>query len=267
MSKIIADISTFNTIADYKLFTKSVDGVIIRIGYSGYKNGTIEMDAKFLHHIQNFLAVKPTMPFGVYFTSQAINTTEAEHEAEVVINIFRKHNIPVAKLGIFLDLEPSPAGTVGRANHIGYDARTQVALAFCKRINLYSYGKCGIYASKYWLEHKFDINRIIYEVPSCTIWVAQYNNVLTYNGTAHLWQYTSRGRIQGAKGDIDLSEYVVNKNNNAKKKEKKVYMVSFADVDNLETARIYADMFETRLGTKSAIIHSAKISDISTHAK
>ena len=38
-----------------------------------------------------------------------------------------------------------------------------------------------------------------------TIWVAQYNNKNTYNGKYDMWRYTSKGKINGINGNVDMN--------------------------------------------------------------
>ena len=44
---------------------------------------------------------------------------------------------------------------------------------------------------------------------SCKIWLAQYRNTeYTYGGRVNMWQYTSKGRVDGINGDVDISAWV-----------------------------------------------------------
>ena len=37
------------------------------------------------------------------------------------------------------------------------------------------------------------------------IWLAQYSAAPTYNGRYDMWQYSSKGKISGIKGNVDLN--------------------------------------------------------------
>ena len=37
------------------------------------------------------------------------------------------------------------------------------------------------------------------------IWLAQYAAVPTYKGKYNMWQYSSKGKISGIKGNVDLN--------------------------------------------------------------
>ena len=65
-----------------------------------------------------------------------------------------------------------------------------------------------IYANKYWLTGALDINQI----KDYDIWLAQHtgtddpaNNPPDYTGDYQIWQYSSKGQINGISGKVDLN--------------------------------------------------------------
>ena len=38
------------------------------------------------------------------------------------------------------------------------------------------------------------------------VWVAQYNTACSYTGNYNMWQYSSKGHIDGINGDCDVSK-------------------------------------------------------------
>ena len=61
---------------------------------------------------------------------------------------------------------------------------------------------CGIYANLYWWEMilKDGLERF-------TKWVAQYYSKCEYTGAnLDIWQYSSKGRIDGIGGNVDMNE-------------------------------------------------------------
>lgn len=228
--KIVADISTFNKITNYEKFTKYLDGVIVRVGYSGYINGRIKMDAKFKRHM-SYLVGKTT-PLGFYFTSQAVVPKEAIEEAHYVANQIRSYTQEYPRLGVFIDLEGAPSGKVGRADNITKEMRTVIVKAFCDTIIKELGCKAGVYASKYWILRKLDMSKL----SDYLVWIAQYNSECTYGGKYDMWQYTSKGLVDGTENNVDLSVcYYLEE-----PQPKYVYMLSmgdFATQDEAEKAR------------------------------
>ena len=92
------------------------------------------------------------------------------------------------------------AGGNGRADGLDAATRTKVIRAFCQTIANSGY-TAGFYANKTWLETKINTS----ELTQYKIWLAQYNDHVTYGNTRHdLWQYTSKGSISGISGNVDL---------------------------------------------------------------
>ncbi len=82
-TKTGADISQYTSSIDWDRLSTEVDYVMIRVGARGYDSGNIIADTKFLENVTN--AAKAKIPFGVYFSSQAITETEAKEEAAYVM--------------------------------------------------------------------------------------------------------------------------------------------------------------------------------------
>ena len=82
-TKTGADISQYTSTIDWDRLSTEVDFVMIRVGARGYDSGNIIADTKFLENVTN--AAKAKIPFGVYFSSQAITEIEAKEEAAYVM--------------------------------------------------------------------------------------------------------------------------------------------------------------------------------------
>lgn len=82
ISQIGADISQYTTSVDWDQLATEVDYVMIRAGARGYDTGKIIADTKFTEYVN--AAVEHDIPFGVYFSSQAISVDEAKEEAKYV---------------------------------------------------------------------------------------------------------------------------------------------------------------------------------------
>jgi len=194
MDKKIIDVSRYNGTINWSKV--DCDGVIIRIAYRGYGSGKIVLDDKFIANIKG--AIANGIPVGVYFMSQAINATEAIEEAVYTVNTIKGYNV---ELPIFIDSEPSGASNnSGRADGLSKSARTTICKAFCDKIVSLGY-KAGTYASTSWFKSNLDVSQLL----NYYVWVAQYASTCKATHRVDMWQYTSKGSINGISGNVDIS--------------------------------------------------------------
>ena len=187
------DVSKWNGDIDWNAVKNSgVNYVIIRCGYRGSSTGALIEDPKFKANIKG--ATSSGLKVGVYFFSQATSEVEAVEEASMVLSLIKGYNISYP---VFLDVEPSG----GRGDSISKEVRTSVINAFCQTISNSGYAS-GVYANKTWLESKFSTGNLS---SSCKIWLAQYAAQPTYGGKYNMWQYTSKGKVNGISGDVDMN--------------------------------------------------------------
>ena len=64
---------------------------MIRVGYRGYSQGTLQMDERFQANMEG--ALEAGLDVGVYFFSQATTVAEAEEEADFVLEAIRSYPI------------------------------------------------------------------------------------------------------------------------------------------------------------------------------
>ena len=190
------DVSVYQKIIDWAAVKRSgIDFAIIRAGYRGYgASGSMNLDMYFEQNLKN--AYLNGIDVGVYFFSQAITEKEAIEEADFVLNLVRKYNIPI-RYPIAIDTERTPVGT-GRADNISTELRTRICKAFCNRIQQAGY-KSMIYANKYWLLNNLNIK----ELSQYDIWLAHYTSETDYKYSYTTWQYTSSGTVNGIVGNVD----------------------------------------------------------------
>ena len=214
----VVDVSQFNGAIDFGKL-EQVEGVIIRAGYRGYgKTARLVEDKNFKTNLKG--AVSKGYKVGVYFVTQAITENEAISEAQFVLNLVKDYDLA---LPIYFDSENGNAGK-GRADQgkLTKQQRTVIALAFCKEITKYGY-KAGIYASQSWFNDCFILN----DLKAYSIWVAKYSDTkpsIYYNA----WQYTSKGKVAGISGNVDLSTFEESKEE-AKPQPKKKTNEEIAD--------------------------------------
>ena len=192
------DVSEYQKLINWTSVKQSgIDFAIIRAGYRGWgTSGRLMTDMFFEKNIQE--ATKVGMNIGVYFFTQAINVPEAIEEANYVISLLSKYNVPI-RYPIAIDTERTPVGT-GRADNISKELRTEIIKAFCDTIKNAGY-KPMIYASKNWLLDDLNISQLM----SYDVWLAHYTDQTDYQYPYAIWQYTSSGLVNGIVGRVDMN--------------------------------------------------------------
>lgn len=187
------DVSKHNGSIDWKAVKNSgVNFAIIRCGYRGYSTGVMVEDPTFKTNIRGALGAG--LRVGVYYYSQAVDEVEAVEEASMVINLLSGYGI---QLPVYMDVEASG----GRGDQISVSQRTANIRAFCGTIQSAGY-KAGVYANKAWLTSYINTSQI----SNYNIWLAQYAKEVSYSGSRYdMWQYTSKGRVSGISGNVDMN--------------------------------------------------------------
>ena len=170
-----------------------IDFVIIRCGYRGASTGALIEDPYFKSHIKG--AKSAGLKVGVYFFSTALSEAEAVEEASMCAALCSGYGLSYP---VFLDVESSSRPGY---NTLSASQRTANIKAFCQTIASAGYTP-GLYANKTWLTEKINTSSL-----SCKIWLAQYNaNGPTYGGRYDIWQYTSKGSVNGISGNVDMNK-------------------------------------------------------------
>ncbi len=187
------DVSKHNGNIDWKAVKNSgVDFAIIRCGYRGYSTGVMVEDPLFKQNIKG--ATAAGLRVGVYYYSQAVNEVEAVEEASAVLSFIKGYGLA---LPVYMDVEASG----GRADGISVSQRTANIKAFCGTIQNGGY-KAGLYANKTWLTSYINTAQLT----GYKIWLAQYATTPSYTATRYdMWQYTSKGKVSGISGKVDMN--------------------------------------------------------------
>lgn len=203
----VIDVSFAQRGIEWSRVKRQVDGVIIRLGYRGYEYAQIRKDEQFESHFSG--AERERIPRGIYFLSQAVTESEAREEADYACDTMRGKTLAFP---IYIDSEYSNPDRDGRADSLSAKKRTDMVCAFCEQVKIRGFVP-GIYASSSWYRTMLEASRL----RPYSIWVAQYgsndgyipndspNIPIPYSG----WQYTSRGRVDGINGNVDLSVFDV----------------------------------------------------------
>ena len=188
------DISRYQNEIDFdKVKDSGFSFVMVRVGARGYKSGKITLDENFEDNISK--AIEAGLDVGVYFFSQAITPQEAEEEAAVVLEAIKEKPItyPIA-----FDMEFTPNDT-SRVETLSKDERTAITAAFLNKIAEGGY-KPMIYGNKEWLVKRIDAGKF----PGINVWLADTSSIPDYPYQYSMWQYTTKGTLEGVSGGIDM---------------------------------------------------------------
>lgn len=183
------DVSEFQTNVNWnKVKQDGIKFAIIRCGYG--MDYTSQDDEEFERNIKE--CKRLNIPFGIYLMSYANTVEKARSEAQHILRLTKGHN---PTLGLWYDVEDNnTSGSVSK------ETLTNIINTFCNTVKNAGY-KVGVYASLNWLDNKIE-KQIKENYP---IWVAQYNNECQYEGKYILWQYTSKGKVNGIAGNVDMN--------------------------------------------------------------
>ena len=197
--RTVIDISQFNNVTNWSAVKATGYPVIIRIGYRGSKTGTITYDPKYKEY--RLACEKYGIEHGFYFFPCSITDAEAHEEALFIKNEVLKSG---TTMPVFLDSEVVQRDKSGRSDNLSKEKRTRMLRIICE--DLLSWGiSCGIYASRSWLYNNLEMSNIPGDAVKNT-WVAEYGVEMTkYTGIYIMWQYTSKGSVNGIGGNVDLS--------------------------------------------------------------
>ena len=202
------DVSRYNGDIEWDKVAQEVDFAIIRVGYRGYGNGDIGEDANYAVNLKN--ANKEKLPVGVYFYTQATTPEEAAEEARFLLERIEPYEIT---LPVFIDYEypldsdKKRTGRLADADLSGKEA-AEVINAFCREVKNEGY-YAGVYASSSVLNFEIKTSNLDDDI---YIWVADYNDIVTYLGSYDLWQHTKSGSCNGVNSKyVDRNYWYIGK--------------------------------------------------------
>ena len=182
MKKLI-DVSEWQGKIDWEKVKPQIDGAILRCGYGGDLER--QDDAQFKRNADE--CTRLGIPFGVYLYSYAKTVEQAKSEAAHILRLVKGYKLSYP---VYLDLEENGTQT----------GAVERATVFGQIIEKAGYW-CGVYANLNWW------NNYLKGLDRFTKWVAQYNAKCDYKGSyLDIWQYTSKGKVDGIKGNVDMNE-------------------------------------------------------------
>lgn len=165
---------------------------MIRIAY-----GQRTIDRKAIRNIEE--CIRFDIPFGVYNYSYALNVDEAVKEADLVIKTLRPYK-NVIKYPVAIDMEDADKYKLKHGM-----PSNQVLVSICEKecIMFENEGYYAVvYASKAWFDTKLKSTNL----DRFDKWIAWWKEGITVNTEIYgLWQYSSKGKIDGICGSVDMN--------------------------------------------------------------
>ena len=194
MLKVI-DVSVYQPDIDYAAVKAAgIDGAMIRCGFTGWGSShSLNADKCFEKHYAGFQAAG--VPVGAYYYSTADSVDFAKKEAGFVQSLLKGKQF---ELPIYYDLENNE-----RQGKLSKALLTDIADAFCSAMEGAGYF-VGVYANTSWFTSKLDHAALSAKY---TIWLADYRGSNADKTLKRdIWQYTSKGSVDGINGNVDVNE-------------------------------------------------------------
>lgn len=173
-----------------------VDYVMIRIGGRGYSSGQITLDENFKENIEG--AIAEGIDIGIYFYSQAITQDEAIEEVNFVVQNLEPYRAHV-KYPIAFDME-FVANDEARIDGLSREDRTNITVSFLEGVKAAGYVPM-LYGDKEWLLKEVDLAKL----QDYDVWLTQEADIPDYPYQYAMWQYSTKGVLNGVKGDANLN--------------------------------------------------------------
>lgn len=190
----VIDVSYYQKDIDWDRFASESDcyGVILRLGY--WKT----LDKKFERNISELKRLN--IPYGIYLFSYSTTLNGAKTESDFTNSMIDKYDLNPT-LGIYYDIESwstknSSSNGITKSR---YDEIVQLYVNSVSNHVSYKY-KVKVYSGRW-----YAMNRLGSVSKKYVDWVAEYNSTCKYDEPYSMWQYTSKGRVPGIEGNVDIS--------------------------------------------------------------
>jgi GH25 family lysozyme M1 (1,4-beta-N-acetylmuramidase) len=178
------DVSVWQGNIDFnKVKAAGIDFVIIRAGY-----GNGNKDKWFDENYRKAKAVG--LHIGAYWYSYATSADGAKQEAQSCAKILSGKQLDYP---VYFDIEEKSQLARGK------NFCSSLITAFCTELE-----RLGYYAGFY--TSLSSLNSVVSDAVKkrFTVWVAQWSNKCSYSGSYGVWQYSSKGKVNGISGNVDM---------------------------------------------------------------
>ena len=133
------------------------------------------------------------IPFAVYLYSYATTEQKIDSEIAHTLRMIGSHK----PFCVYIDMEDSSTTKLGKAK------LTAFAKRFCEGIKAKGF-KVGVYANENWCKNYLDIAEL--HKSGYSIWCAKYSdNKPNIAAPYDIWQYSSKGKVDGINGNVDMN--------------------------------------------------------------
>lgn len=171
----------------------------LQVGQRGARSGELFEDANYTAYANG--AADAGIPIGVIFSSQAVDTTEAEEEAQFVLNHIKHDNV---QLPIVMDYAYYDGSGRLEQAQLRPSQKTANVLAFCDVIRNAGYEPM-LRASKDFLTSDVYADQL--QAAGVKLWLTHYTTQTSYTGYS-CWQYTGSGSVPGIASDVACNFYL-----------------------------------------------------------
>ena len=182
------DVSEHQGVIDWAKVAK--DGVQFAVIRAGYGRELSQKDKQFE---RNYAGAKAAgIQVGAYWYSYANSVERGEQEARTCLKVLEGKRF---ELPIFFDQEYEKSILA-----LSNKTRTDIMLKFLETVKGAGC-KVGLYSSTNFITTKLQADRLT----AYPLWLAEYGSKLHYTGKVWAWQYTSKGRVAGIRGNVDCN--------------------------------------------------------------
>jgi GH25 family lysozyme M1 (1,4-beta-N-acetylmuramidase) len=171
-----------------------VEFAFIRTALRGYGSGKLIEDENYAANIKG--AVDAGIHVGLYVFSQAVNEDEMLEEANMIISQANEYGVDGP---LVIDVEKVSSDS-GRMNALSVEDRTNLVLLFCQTVENAGY-KPMIY-------HNTEMGALMIDIAAFENydkWYASYTETMFYPYQYDIWQYSSKGKVNGISTEVDLN--------------------------------------------------------------
>ena len=170
-----------------------VEFAMIRVGYRGSDEGTLDVDSYAQTNYDGASAAG--IKVGAYIFSQAVTPEEAVEEAEFLLEHTQDW-----KIDIPLVFDWEVVSNEARNSRVDSETLTACVIAFCERIKAAGHEPM-IYFSKSHSHERINLSELV----DYKFWLAMYDPVMDYPYRVDMWQYTDAGTVPGIAGNVDIN--------------------------------------------------------------
>ncbi len=183
------DVSKHQSVIDWENVKPNIDFAILRCGFGG--DFTHQDDIQFKTNVTE--CERLNIPFAVYLYSYATSEEKIDSEVAHALRVIGVHK----PFCVYIDMEDNTTASLGKTK------LTAFAKRFCESVRAAGFN-VGVYANQYWFNTFLDVAAL--HKAGYSIWCAKYSDTApNISAPYDIWQYSSQGRVNGVRGNVDMN--------------------------------------------------------------